>query len=311
MTGPSGVRLWPVWTNPSLTAIRWDGLSTNSMTISTGRSGRSRSARCACHSSRCAATIPVHHGSVDLVLLHPFPVDSRLWDGARDQLGEHSRLITPDQRGLGATPLDLGGAVPEPDLDAVARDVLHAVDDLGVDRFVLGGCSMGGYVAMAVLRIASERVAGLVLADTRADADTAEARERRLAMAERVESDGVGDWLPDATLPTLLGENASPEVTASVRRMVLDQPATGIAWAQRAMAARLDSRELLAGTDVPTLVVVGSEDVLTPPPLAREMACLLPNATLREVPGAGHLSPAEAPEAFSRAVLDWLPAVSR
>jgi pimeloyl-ACP methyl ester carboxylesterase len=130
-------------------------------------------------------------------------------------------------------------------------------------------------------------------------------------MAERVESDGVGDWLPDATLPALLGENASPEVTASVRRMVLDQPASGIAWAQRAMAARLDSRELLAGTDVPALVVVGGEDVLTPPPLAREMACLLPNATLREIPGAGHLSPTEAPEAFSSAVLDWLPAASR
>jgi pimeloyl-ACP methyl ester carboxylesterase len=231
-------------------------------------------------------------GAVDdtpLVLLHAFPVDSRMWEGVRLD------VITPDQRHPG-----------EPDLTNAARDVLRQLDERGVEQFVVGGCSMGGYVAMALLRIAPERVAGLVLADTKADADTDEARANRLAMADRLDAEGVGDWLADAIVPNLLSEHAGADVVAEVRGWVLDQDPTDLAWAQRAMAARPDSGKLLAAVDVPALVVVGEHDKLTPPAQAEKLAGYLERSTLVQVPGVGHLAPVEAPEAFTTALTSWL-----
>ncbi|TWP53479.1 alpha/beta fold hydrolase [Lentzea tibetensis] len=224
---------------------------------------------------------------MDLVLLHAFPVDSRMWPA---ELG----AITPDQRGRDR----------EPDLELIARDVLADLDARGIERFALGGCSMGGYVAMAVLRIAPERVARLVLVDTKATADTDEARANRLTMAKRVEEEGTA-WLPDALLPNLLGPDASNGAGELVTRMIVEQPAHEVAWAQRAMASRPDSSELLARTTIPALVIVGERDQLTPPSLAAEMADLLPNSTYVEIPGAGHLVPVEAPRTFASAVRQW------
>jgi pimeloyl-ACP methyl ester carboxylesterase len=229
--------------------------------------------------------------SLPLVLLHAFPVDSRMWDGVRERLD----VITPDQRATGV-----------PDLETAARDVLRDLDERGIDRFVIGGCSMGGYVTMALLRIAEERVAGLVLADTRAGADTDEVRRNRLAMANRLDAEGVGDWVADAA-QHLLGPRVRADVAASVRRIVLDQDPATLAWAQRAMAARPDSSELLANTDLPTLVLVGELDALTPPEQAQQLANYLGSSTLVELPGVGHLAPVEAPEAFASAVATWLP----
>jgi pimeloyl-ACP methyl ester carboxylesterase len=228
---------------------------------------------------------------IPLVLLHAFPVDSRMWEGVRGSLD----VITPDQRHPG-----------EPDLANAARDVLRQLDERGIERVFVGGCSMGGYVAMAVLRIAPERVTGLVLADTKADADTEEARANRLAMADRLDAEGVGDWLADATVPNLLSENAGPDVVAFVRRLVLDQDPADLAWAQRAMAARPDSGKLLAAVDVPALVIVGEHDKLTPPAQAERLAGYLRRSTLVQMPAVGHLAPVEAPEAFAAAVRDWL-----
>ncbi|SHG02983.1 Pimeloyl-ACP methyl ester carboxylesterase [Streptoalloteichus hindustanus] len=244
-----------------------------------------------------------------LVLLHAFPVDAGMWDAVRAPLAEHVRVVTPDQRGLGRTPLADGAEHPPPDLDAVAGDVLRLLDDLGLERAVLGGCSMGGYVAMAVLRRAPERVAGLVLASTRASADGEEQRATRLAAAARAEADGTAGWLADAMLPNLLGvtsRDERPEVVATVRSLVERQPASGVAWAQRAMAARPDSSDLLRATRVPALVLAGAEDRLMPPEVARGLADLLPNSELAVLPRSGHLAPVETPDAFSASVLDWL-----
>ncbi|WP_189222702.1 alpha/beta fold hydrolase [Saccharothrix coeruleofusca] len=223
-----------------------------------------------------------------LVLLHAFPLDSRMWDGVRERLDP----ITPDQRAQG-----------EPDLAAAARRVLDHLDERGIERAVVGGCSMGGYVAMALLRQAPERLAGLVLADTRAGADTEEARANRLAVAERAEAEGVGEWLA-GTVPALLAPTSPEEVSSRVRGWVLDQDPADVAWAQRAMAARPDSTELLRAARVPALVVVGEHDGLTPPRQARELADLL-RGELVQLPGVGHLAPVEAPDAFADAVLDW------
>ncbi|GAA2684482.1 MULTISPECIES: alpha/beta fold hydrolase [Actinosynnema] len=220
-----------------------------------------------------------------LVLLHAFPVDSRMWDGVRERLS----AITPDQRAHG-----------EPDLEGAARRVLAELDGRGIGRVVLGGCSMGGYVAMALLRIAPERVAGLVLVDTKAVADTEDARHKRLAVAREVEEDGVGAVVGSVT--GLLAPG-SPLVD-EVRAVVLEQRAEDVAWAQRAMAARPDSTGALREAGVPVLVVVGEHDALTPPEQARALAEEV-GGTCVELAGVGHLSPWEAPEAFADAVLAW------
>ncbi|GHF80941.1 pimeloyl-ACP methyl ester carboxylesterase [Amycolatopsis bartoniae] len=241
-----------------------------------------------------------------LLLLHAFPVDARMWNSVRAPLAAHGRLITPDQRGLGRTPLPDTDRAPS--LEDAARDVVALLDRLELDRVVLGGCSMGGYVTMAVLRLAPERVGGLVLVDTKATADAPEAAENRERVAARAEAEGVRGWLADSMLPNLLSERTRttrPDVVETARDLIESQPPSGVAWAARAMAARPDSTDVLAAADVPALVVVGEEDGLTPPEAARAMADALPKAELAVLGGAGHLTPLEAPEALAEAVLGW------
>lgn len=233
--------------------------------------------------------------STPVVLLHAFPLDSRMWDDVRPAV---DGLITPDQRGFGTAPL---GDAP-PDLAAAAADVIALLDGR---RVVLGGCSMGGYVAMAVLRAAPSLVAGLVLVDTRAAADTPAARENRLTAAERAETEGVG-WIPDAMLPALLGPGAGPEVVERTRALILEQDPAAVAWAQRAMAARPDSASLLRSVDVPTLIVRGADDELIPRAEAEALAELMPAAEVVELSGAGHLPPLETPEEFVRVLRGWM-----
>jgi pimeloyl-ACP methyl ester carboxylesterase len=242
-----------------------------------------------------------------LVLLHAFPIDARMWNPVREPLAARRRLITPDQRGLGRTPLP--ESEHEPSLELAAKDVLAMLDKLELDRVVLGGCSMGGYVSMAVLREAPDRVGGLILIDTKATADTEDARDARFAMADRAENEGITGWLAESMMPKLLGEQAlseRPDVVETVRDLVDSQRPEGIAWAQRAMAGRPDSTELLRSTHVPALVIVGEQDSLTPPDAAREMAESMPAAEFAALPGAGHLSPIERPERVSDEILRWL-----
>ncbi|QUQ71253.1 alpha/beta fold hydrolase [Kutzneria sp. CA-103260] len=221
-----------------------------------------------------------------LVLLHAFPLDARMWDGIREPFAKRLRLVTPD---LGDGP---------PSLDAAADTLLA---DLGDEPFVLGGCSMGGYLAMAILRKAPAQVAGLLFVDTKSAADTPEARDNRLAIAARAESEGVAGWLAEAMLPNLVAPTARPEVLATLRALIDSQPGSVVARAQRAMAARPDSTELLAGVTAPTLVVRGAEDALMAPG-----AVSVPGARVVELAGCGHLPPVEDPEAFAAVVLDWL-----
>ncbi|WP_344424617.1 alpha/beta hydrolase [Amycolatopsis minnesotensis] len=242
-----------------------------------------------------------------LVLLHAFPLDSRMWNDIREPLSQRARLITPDQRGLGRTPLPVTSR--EPSLDDAARDLVALLDKLELEQVVLGGCSMGGYVALALLRLAPERVGGLVLIDTKASADKPEAAENRHALAKRADDEGIEGWLAGQLLPNLLAEStlgSRPDIAETVRDLVESQPAPGIAWAARAMAARPDSAGLLPGADVPALVLVGEHDTLTPYAEASAMAEALPRAELVTVPGAGHLTPLEHPAAVSGAILDWL-----
>ncbi|OLF08119.1 alpha/beta hydrolase [Actinophytocola xinjiangensis] len=236
-----------------------------------------------------------------IVLLHAFPLDSRLWDGLRPVLG--SRLVTPDLPGFGSA-----APVSEPSLDAAASAVLATLDEQGVSRAVFGGCSMGGYVTLAVLRAAPERVSGLVLINTKASADTGPARDHRHAMAARAESEGIG-WLADTMLAGLLGATTlarRPHVEQELRALIAGQSPAAVAWAQRAMAARPDSVGLLAASGLPALVVRGEEDTMIPAEEADAMAGALPGAERVDLPGLGHLAPLEDPAAVAATVSRWL-----
>jgi pimeloyl-ACP methyl ester carboxylesterase len=239
-----------------------------------------------------------------LVLLHAFPLSSAMWLAQREHLSVVARVVTPDQRGFGGS--DLGS--DEPSLDRCAEDVIALLDRLGLERVVLGGLSMGGYVAMALLRLAPERVSALVLADTKAGADPEPARANRLRIADAVLADGTG-VLVDEVLPALLGATTAasrPVVSGRVRGLLQSAPPQAVAWAQRAMAARPDSFDVLRSADVPALVVVGDEDQLSPVADAQAMVDALPQGRLAVLPGSGHLTAVEVPDTFNLALTRFL-----
>jgi len=240
-----------------------------------------------------------------LVLLHAFPVWSAMYDDVRAPIAAVADLVTPDFRGFGAAAL--GEAAPS--LNVLADDVAALLDARGVDRAVVGGTSMGGYVAMAFCRRHPDRLAGLVLADTKAGADTEAAAANRERIAATVLAEAGPRVLLDDVYPGLLGtttHTTRPELADRVRRWVQQAAPGAVAWAQRAMAARPDSTETLRATEVPALVLVGDEDGLTPPEQADAISAALPRATSMRIPAAGHLSAVEAPDAFAAAVVGYL-----
>lgn len=241
-----------------------------------------------------------------VILLHAFPMDSLLWAPQRKALaaaGHH--VVTPDLPGFGGSALPSG----EPSLDTYADEVAMLMDHLTAERAIIGGLSMGGYVAMALLRRHPGRVAGLILADTKAEADAPPAMANRLAMAEAVvAANGQQDFV-DGMLTGLLGQTSHatrPQVVATVRRWILAQRPQAVAWAQRAMADRPDSHDVLRGYAGPALVVVGAEDTLSPLSSANSMAEALGDAEVAVLPGVGHLSAAEDPQQLADVMIDWL-----
>ena len=240
-----------------------------------------------------------------LVLLHAFPLDGRMWAPQVEALAGTYQVIVPDLRGFGAA---RDQAVEEAGMGLLADDVARLLDDRGLDRVVLGGLSLGGYVALAFLRGHADRASGLVLLDTRATADGDQARDDRLKMAERVLAEGNG-FVAEAMLPKLLGETSRehrPEVVEKVASLIREQTPEAIAGAQRGMAARSDTTDLLASIAVPTLVVTGEEDAVTGPEAGRDLAAGIPGARFLLVAEAGHLVNLEQPEIVNEALLDFL-----
>jgi pimeloyl-ACP methyl ester carboxylesterase len=235
-----------------------------------------------------------------LVFVHAFPLNGAMWRRQVAALAEGRRVLAPDLRGFGANAGDAPAS-----LDAHADDLAALLDRERIERAVLVGLSMGGYVAFAMLRRHRARIAGLVLADTRPQADSDEARAAREANARLVESQGIAA-LVEKLLPGLLSPNAPEAVREEVRRIAAANRPAGVAAALRAMAARPDSTDLLPTIGVPTLVVAGAEDSLTPPDVARAMAAAIPGAGYVEIAGAGHLSNLEQPEAFTAALRAFL-----
>jgi pimeloyl-ACP methyl ester carboxylesterase len=240
-----------------------------------------------------------------LVLLHAFPLDGRMWAPQVEALAGSYQVIVPDLRGFGAAREQ---SVEEAGMDLLADDVARLLDDRGLDRVVLGGLSMGGYVALAFVRRHADRLSGLVLLDTKASADGDQARDARLEMAERVLAEGTG-FVPGAMLPRLLGETSReqrPEVVEEVTALIREQHPKAIAGAQRGMAARAAATDVLASIAVPTLVVTGEEDTVTGPEVGRDLAAGIPGARFLLVEEAGHLANLEQPEIVNEALLDFL-----
>ena len=193
-------------------------------------------------------------------------------------------MITPDQRGFGGSPLGWD----EPSLDQVADDVAAMLDRLAIDRAVLGGLSMGGYAVMAFLRRHPDRVRALVLADTKAAADTSDAAANRERIAGRLDDEGSSTVLVDEVLPSLLGATTvrdRPLVAGRVKGLVEAAPPAAAAWAQRAMAGRPDSLDTLRATDVPALVLWGEEDALASRADVDAMVEALPQGRLEVLAG--------------------------
>ena len=234
-----------------------------------------------------------------LVLLHPFPLDARFWSAVTPALADDRPVVALEFPGLGASP-----PVEHPSVDGFADAVATTIAALPGGRAAVCGLSLGGYTALALAARHPERVAGLVLADARAEPDTPEAQRGRLHSAARVRAEGPAGFL-DEFVPRLVapGDHAS---LRAVRAIADAQRPEAIATALEALADRADRRPDLPAMAVPALVIVGSEDALTPPALSEAMVAALPDAELLVIEGAGHLTAIERPDEFARAVRAFL-----
>lgn len=241
-------------------------------------------------------------GSPTLLLVHGFPHDRTLWAPQMHALSNAYRCIAVDLRGFGES-----SSAPPYSMDQYADDLAALLDAIGVERAVVGGLSLGGYIAFALWRRHAHRIQGLVLADTRARADSADARARRRETIELLREGGVSA-LPAHGTALQLGESTrarQPELESTVLSMSRRASAAGLIGALEAMMARPDSSRTLSTITVPTLVVVGDEDIFAPPAEAEEMHALIPGSRLDVIRGAGHLSNLERPAAFNAIVSAW------
>ncbi len=236
-----------------------------------------------------------------LVLIHAFPLDGRMWAGTARALAGSCRVIVPDMRGFGAS--DLGGGAPS--VADMADDVALLLDALGIDRAAIGGLSMGGYVSLAFAARHPARLERLLLADTRAAADSDAARAGRADALAMVAKEGVAA-LVEHMLAVLLSPAASATVRDHVRNLGRQQNPGGVSAGIRALRDRPDRRSELAAIRCPTLVIVGSEDKISPPAEMAEIASFISGSHLVEIAGAGHLSNLEAPSDFVAALANFL-----
>lgn len=230
-----------------------------------------------------------------VVWIHGFPLSSAVYQ--RQVSIEGLRHIVPDLPGFGRS------SPPESDMtmETYAQAVLHELDARGIEKAWFAGVSMGGYVCLALARVAPQRMRGLILIDTRETADDAQGKQGRYDSIAKVRHGGIAPVV-EAMLPKMLTGSASKELVAEVRAIMESSSDKGVIAALRAMAERPDSSPLLPKLTVPVLVIVGEEDVITPPSDAQRMAAAIPNAKLVIVKGAAHLSQMEKPEEFNRAV---------
>lgn len=250
---------------------------------------------------------------VPVVLLHGFPLDHTMWNAQIKALASHARVIAPDLRGFGDTPLATGDADRGVSMEAHAADVAELLDAIDVrEPVVLAGFSMGGYIAWQFVRQHGHRLRALIQCDTRAKADTEEARAGRIKMAEAVVNEGAS-LAAKAMEPKLFRKAAAqeqPDVIAAIRATMERQVPAAIAAAQRGMAARPDVTEMLPHITVPTLVLVGAEDVISTPAEMKEIADAIPGSEYVVIPNSGHMTTVENSAATSAALAKFVEAAA-
>jgi pimeloyl-ACP methyl ester carboxylesterase len=238
-----------------------------------------------------------------VVLLHGFPLTAEMWRPQLERAPDDWRFIAPE----------LSSAVPASGtrtIDDYARDISALIDALHIDAAVIGGLSMGGYITFALFRQAPALFSGMILADTRPQADSVQVRDQRAAMRALLAREGVSA-IADYMIPRLVAERVvqeQPDVVRRVRAMIESNAPRAVDAALDAMMTRPDSTADLPRVSCATLVVVGKEDAVTPVTEADAMHRAIERSVLVTLPEAGHLSNLERPEAFSRALVDFLAA---
>jgi pimeloyl-ACP methyl ester carboxylesterase len=241
---------------------------------------------------------------VPLLLIHGYPHDRTLWSTQRVDLSDIARVIAPDLRGFGESGMPSGVMT----MDDYADDVRALLDALSIKNAVVGGLSMGGYIAFAFYRKYGHRVRALILADTRPQPDSPEGKKARDESAVVARTEGVGA-IADRMLPKMLTPKTiseTPDLANAARAMMARQPVDGVVAALIAMRDRPDSTPTLAQISVPTLVITGREDTLIPAKDAEMMQQGIKGARLVSIGNAAHMSNFEQPEAFSRAVMEFV-----
>lgn len=243
-----------------------------------------------------------------VLLIHAFPLNADMWRPQLERVPEGWRLIAPDLRGFGQSRLPAGPGTPVASLDDYAADLEALLDHLNIDELVIGGLSMGGYVTLALFRRSPDRFSGMLLADTKAEADTADGRAGRVAMRALLNDRGPAG-VADQMLPKLLSEAtraADPGLVDRTRGLILSNQRDAIDQAIVAMMARPDSGPDLEKVNVPALVLVGEQDALTPLADAERLHARMSRSILTVIPEAGHLANVERPTEFTRALHDFL-----
>ncbi|MCA1818528.1 MAG: alpha/beta fold hydrolase [Thermoplasmatota archaeon] len=240
-----------------------------------------------------------------VTLIHGFPFDRRMWGPTARVVAEAGyRVVLPDLRGHGKSPPGDGPAT----MEAMARDVAALLERIGARSGVVVGFSMGGYVALQMPLREREQVRALALVDTRAEADSPEAKAGRAKTIQAVREKGM-QALVDGMMPKLLHADtpaSKPQVKEMTERMMLENKPEGAVAALEGMRDRPDMRGKLASMHLPCLVVVGEDDQITPPDSASRMAQAFRGSDFELIPKAGHLSPLENPGKFHKVLLDWL-----
>lgn len=245
-----------------------------------------------------------HPHGLPVVFIHGFPFNHSMWELQIKNLPTSFRVIAYDIRGLGKSDIGTG----ESSIDKHADDLIGLLDDLKIDKAVVCGLSMGGYIALRAIEKYPERFKGLVLCDTKSESDTEEARQKRFDSIKKIESEGTLDFSRDFVKKVLSKKTieTKPKLVAELEHKILENSSQGIISAQKAMAMRSDTTSILKKIKVPTLVMVGEQDEVTPLAAAQSLKEKIPNAYLEIVPGAGHMSNLENPKAFNEKLISFL-----
>ncbi len=241
-----------------------------------------------------------------LVLIHGFPLSHAMWDAQIKALSTTHRVIAYDIRGFGASDVGTGQA----SIEFFVDDLMGVLDALKVDKAILCGLSMGGYIALRAVERHPERVERLILCDTRSEADSNEAKVKRAKAVQSIQKDGIEPFAKEFVKGVLAAKTleSKPEIVKILIHQISKNSVVGICGALIAMAARTDTTEALPKIKVPTLILVGEEDKLTPPDSARKMAGLIPQSKLEIIPGAAHMSNLENPDVFNAKIAGFLKA---